>query len=328
MVMRTIFQKFFYWLFGVFMALVLALNGGYVAPSTETPIDTSKEDAKAVFALVADPQISNYMLGRYPIFTAACEDLKNANCKFDAVLGLGDIAENGLSVEYQLVYDQLSGMDTRYIMATGNHDIRLRLYEQSTDTFCHFANTLNGDNSMEKFWFSERINGYKIIVVGSDRTEFESAYLSNEQLQFIDSEIAAENGKPVFVICHQPLKDSHNIEQAWGSSIKTGASVGEQSEELQAILSKYKNVFLISGHLHSGFGPDNYNYIDGIHSINAPSMTIENKDGTYNEAGLGFILEVYEDEVIFRARDMADGTWVAETTGDASYDIVIPVEAY
>lgn len=326
MVMRTVFQKFFYWLFGVFMALVLALNGGYVPPSTETPIDTSKEDAKAVFAILADPQISNYMLGRYPIYTAACEDLHNAECKFDAVIGVGDIAENGLSVEYQLIYDQLHGLDTRYIMAAGNHDIRLRIYEQSLWTFCNFANTLNGDDSMDSFSFSERINGYKIIVIGSDKTEFESSYLSDEQLAWVDSEIAAENGKPVFVIAHQPLKDSHNIEQAWGSSIKTGASVGEQSEELQAIMSKYKNVFFISGHLHSGFGPDNYNNIDGIHSINAPSMTIENKDGTYNAAGLGFILEVYEDEVIFRARNMAKGVWVAEETGDSSYDIVIPVE--
>ncbi|MBQ4348921.1 MAG: metallophosphoesterase [Clostridia bacterium] len=326
MVMRTVFQKFFYWLFGVFMALVLALNGGYVPPSTETPIDTSKEDAKADFAILADPQISNYMLGRYPIYTAACEDLHNAECKFDAVIGVGDIAENGLSVEYQLIYDKLHGLDTRYIMAAGNHDIRLRIYKQSLNTFSYFVNTLNGDESMDSFHFSEVINGYKIIVVGSDKTEFESSYLSDEQLQWIDSEIAAENGKPVFVIAHQPLKDSHNIEQAWGSSIKTGASVGEQSEELQAIMSKYKNVFFISGHLHSGFGPDNYNNIDGIHSINAPSMTIENKDGTYNEAGLGFILEVYEDEVIFRARNMAKGVWVAEETGDSSYDIVIPVE--
>ena len=326
MVMRTIFQKFFYWLFGVFMTLVLAFNGGYVAPSTEAPINTSKDDAQAVFAILADPQISNYMLGRYPVYTAACEDLKNAECKFDAVIGVGDIAENGLSVEYQLVYDQLHGLDTRYIMAAGNHDIRLRVYEQSLWTFCNFVNTLNEDDSMDSFSFSERINGYKIIVIGSDKTEFESSYLSNEQLQWIDNEIAAENGKPVFVVAHQPLKDSHNIEQAWGSSIKTGASVGEQSEELQAIMSKYKNVFFISGHLHSGFGPDNYNNIDGIHSINAPSLTIENKDGTYNKAGLAFILEVYEDEVIFRARDMAEGAWVADITGESSYDIVIPVE--
>lgn len=326
MVMRTYFQKIAYSVFGLIMAIVFSLQGGYVGPSTETPITVSNPDeAKAVFAVVADPQVSNYMVGRYPTFAAAAEDLHNAKCNFDAVIGAGDIAENGLSVEYQLVYDSLSGLDTRYIMATGNHDIRLRLYKQSMNTFCYFANTLNGDEAMNSFHFSERIKGYKIIVLGSDETEFEEAYISDEQLSWLDSQIAGEKGEPVFVVLHQPLKATHNVENAWNSSDDTAGTVGEQSDAIKAILSKYENVFLISGHLHSGFGPDSYNNVDGIHSINVPSMSIENMDGTYNNGGLGYILEVYEDEVIFRARDMAKGTWVAETTGDQAYDLVIPL---
>lgn len=326
MVMTTIFQKFFYWLFGVFMSLVLALNGGYVAPSPETPIDTSKDDAKAVFAAIADPQVSNYLFSRFPVFKAASEDLHNSKVNFDAVLGIGDIAENGLDVEYQLVYDELSGLNTRYIMATGNHDIRLRLYKQSLKTFNNFANTLNGDNSATSFHFSEVINGYKIVVLGSDRTEFEEAYISDEQLAWLDSELAGENGHPTFVILHQPLKKTHNVENAWNSPDKNAGTVGAQSDAIQAILAKYDNIFLITGHLHSGFGPDSYNYVDGFHSINVPSMAIENKDGTYNGSGLGYIIEVYENEVIFRARNMAKGTWVAEETNNSSYDIVIPIK--
>jgi hypothetical protein len=52
-------------------------------------------------------------------------------------------------------------------------------------------------------------------------------------------------------------------------------------------------------------------------------MSIENKDGTYNDAGTGYMIEVYKTKVIFRARDFAKGTWVADTTGDSSYDIII-----
>lgn len=326
MIMTTIFQKFFYWLFSVFMSLSLALSGGYVAPSTETPIDTSKDDAKAVFAAIADPQVSNYLFSRYPVFTAGCEDLHNSKVKFDAVLGIGDIAENGLNVEYQLVYDKLSGLDTRYIMATGNHDIRLRLYNQTVKTFTNFSNALNNDNSVSAFHFSEVVNGYKIVVMGSDRTEFEEAYISDAQLQWLDSELAGENGHPTFVILHQPLKKTHNVEVAWNSPDNNAGTVGAQSDAIQAILSKYDNIFLITGHLHSGFGPDSYNNVDGIHSINVPSLAIDNKDGTYNGSGLGYIVEVYENEVIFRARNMAKGTWVAEETGDSSYDVVLPIK--
>ncbi len=317
-------QQIFFKLFALIMSLIYSVNGGVVAPSTDDVIKAAKPDAKLVFATVADPQVSNYMFGRYQAFQEACMDLRNAE-RLDAVVTVGDLAENGLAEEYALAYDELSPIDARFIMATGNHDIRLRLYKQSLNTFSYFANTLNGDDSMDCFHFSERINGYKVIVLGSDRTEFEEAYLSDAQLEWMNDEVKAENGKPVFVILHQPLKATHNVEVAWNSPIEGGGTVGAQSIAIKSILSKYDNVFLISGHLHSGFGPDSYNNVDGIHSINLPSLTIENKDGTYNNAGTGYIMEVYEDEVIFRARDFAQGLWVAEATGDSSYDLVIPV---
>ncbi len=326
MVIRTPFQHISYWIFTSLIALTISI-GGYFSPSTETPITVSNpEEVQATMAIIADPQVSNYILKRVPVLKAAGEDFHNAECKLDALVALGDIAENGLPVEYQVFYDNLSGLDTRYIMAVGNHDIRLRAYKQTLCTFGHFANTLNGDDSFDSFSYSEVINGYKVIVLGSDKSVFEESYISDAQLEWLDDEIKAENGKPVFVAIHQPLKNTHNVEVAWNSPFEGGGTVGDQSVALKAIMSKYDNVFLLSGHLHSGFGPDTYNNVDGIHSINLPSLSIENKDGTYNNAGTGYILEIYEDEVIFRARDFAKGVWVAEATGDSSYDLVIPVK--
>lgn len=327
MIMKTLSQKILYSMFWGIMALIFAFNGGYTGPSKDAPIEAKNPDeAKAVIACIADPQISNYMFKRYPIFKAAAEDLHNAKCDFDAVIGIGDIAENGLAMEYQLVYDCLSGMDTRYIMASGNHDLRLRLYPQSRYTFTNFVNALNKDESVDSLYYSEVINGYKVIVLGSEKSVFEEAYISDEQLDWLDEELKAEDGNPTFVLLHQPLKKTHNVENAWNSPDDKSGTVGDQSVALKAIMSKYENVFLVTGHLHSGFGPDSYNNVNGIHAINVPSTTVENKDGTYNGFGLGYIIEVYEDEVIFRARDMAKGTWVAETENDASYDIVVPVK--
>ena len=299
----------------------------YSSPSVDTPADISlRDDKKAVFAFIADPQVSFYSSERYSYFKAATEDLHNAKEHLDALIGLGDITENATLLDYKLVKAPLSGLDTRYIMASGNHDIRFRFYSQSLSAFSGMTNELNGDESVDSYHYSERINGYKIIVLGSDKTMLEQAYISDEQLKWLDEELKAENGNPAFVLCHQPLKDTHNEMQAFGSITKAGGSVGEQSDEIQAVLSKYKNVFLISGHLHSGFGPDSYNNVEGIHCINVPSMSIVNKDGTYNNAGTAYIMEAYENEIIFRARDLAQGTWVADTTGDSSYDIVVELE--
>lgn len=304
------------------MSVIYSVSGAVIPPSTETPIDAKNPDeANLVFAALADPQISNYMFDRYEVFEAVSMDIKNSAYDLDALLIAGDVAENGLAEEYQLIYNGISGIEgCRYLMATGNHDIRLRLYSQSVKRFSAFANALNGDEAMTSLHYSETINGYKFIVLGSDKTEFEEAYLSPEQLSWLDSELASVNGEPVFVICHQPLKGTHGLPTTWGNGTNENAGhIGDQNDELKAILTKHENVILVSGHLHTAFGEYTYQYTDGIHMVNLPSLCIENKDGDYNEAGLGYIVEAYDDEIIFRARDLKKGIWLPE------YDITIPV---
>ncbi len=314
-------QQIFFKLFALIMSVIYSFNGGVVAPSTTDVIKAAKPDAKLVFATVADPQVSNYMFDRYQSFQEACIDLRNAE-RLDAVVGIGDIAENGLAEEYQLAYDELAPIDTRFIMATGNHDIRLRAYSQSTSRFYTFIDALNGEETIAdrvysegKFAYSEYVNGYKFIVMGSDKTEFEEAYISVEQLEWLDNEIATEKGKPVFVILHQPLKLTHNLPTTWGNGTnKEAGSVGDQSDEIKATLAKHANdstVVLITGHLHAGFSQYSYQQIEGFHSVNVPALSIENKDGEEggNGSGLTYIVEVYDDEIFLRARNCRTGEW-------------------
>lgn len=316
-------QQIFFKLFTLIVSVIYSFNGGLVAPSTEQPIEAKDPDSvKLVFATVADPQVSNYMFDRYQSFQEACMDLRNADV--DAIVGIGDIAENGLAEEYQLAYDELNGIADKYIMATGNHDIRLRLYSQTLSRFNSFTNALNGEGySVEdkayaegKLAYTEEVNGYKFIVMGSDKTEFEEAYISPEQLEWLDSELEAANGEPVFVVLHQPLKLTHNLPTTWGNGTnKEAGSVGDQSNDIKAILSKHAqdgNVFLLTGHLHAGFSQYSYQNIEGIHSLNVPSLSIDNKDGEEggNGSGLTYIVEVYEDEVLFRARNCETGEWL------------------
>ena len=317
-------QQIFFKLFALIISVIYSFNGGVVAPSTTDVIKAAKPDAKLVFATVADPQVSNYMFGRYQSFQEACIDLRNAE-RLDAVVGIGDIAENGLAEEYQLAYDELAPIDTRFIMATGNHDIRLRAYSQSTSRFYTFVDALNGEDTIAgrvysegKLAYSEVVNGYKFIVMGSDKTEFEEAYISPEQLEWLDKELATEKGKPVFVVLHQPLKLTHNLPTTWGNGTnKEAGSVGDQNDDIKDILAKHANdstVILITGHLHAGFSQYSYQKIEGFHSINVPALSIENKDGEEggNGSGLTYIVEVYENEVLFRARNCGTGEWLTK----------------
>ena len=312
----NIVQQFFLKLFSVFFAMSVSVSGAIAPPATDEPINAKNPDeAKLVFAALADPQISNYMFDRYAVFGNAMADLHASEYDLDAVILAGDIAENGLAEEYQLVYDGLKGIEgCRYISATGNHDIRLRAYSQSKKRFNEFANALNNnENPVSEFHFSEVINGYKFIVMGSDKTAFEEAYISDEQLEWLDSELNAENGKPTFVILHQPLKLTHDLPNTWGNGTNVNAgSVGDQSDAIKEILMKYTNVVLITGHLHTGFGEASYEQMGNLHMVNVPSLTIDNKDGEYNGSGLGYIVEVYDNEIIFRARNLETGKWLSD----------------
>ena len=157
--------------------------------------------------------------------------------------------------------------------------------------------------------------------MGTDKTEFEESYFSDEQLAWLDANLkdATADGKPAFVVCHQTLKNTHGLPDTWNSPIESAGSVGDQSDELYEIMNRYTNVFMISGHLHTGIGQYTYEKLGTIHSVNLPSLSINNKDGDYNDAGIGFTMEVLDDSVLFRARDFAKGAYLPD------YDIEIPL---
>ncbi len=312
-------------LFALFLSLHYLFTP-YVAPSADQPIKAlNDKSVKLNYVLWADPQISNYLFEREPYLRAAAEDVGNASSDIDALVLVGDVAENGLECEYEVVTNHLlnKGVDN-FLFAVGNHDVRLRLYNQVVKRFTGFQNNLNAaaDSplTIDKLNYSYEINGYTFIVMGTDRTEFEESYFGEEQMQWLDKTLAekAKNRKPVFVIVHQPLALTHGLPLTWGNGTNERAgNVGEQSDELKAIMNKYKNVIMISGHLHTGFGQYNYEKIGNFHSVNVPSTSIVNKDGEYNNAGIGYMVEVYSNKVVFRSRDFAKGVYVP------AYDIEI-----
>ena len=315
-------------LFALFLSIYYMITP-YVAPSTAEPIKVLDEQSvELTFVAWGDSQISNYMFDREPRLRAAAEDLANASSNLDALLVVGDIAENGLECEYEVVSDHFKTADIdNYLMVVGNHDIRLRSYKQVVNRFTSFQNELNknagSELAVDKLNYSYEINGYTFIVLGNDKPVFEENYFSEEQLTWLDETLKAKavDGKPVFVAVHQPLALTHGLPTTWGNGTNEKAGhVGEQSDVLYEIMNKYSNVILITGHLHTGLGQYSYEKIGNIHGVNVPSTTIVNKDGGYNEPATGYVTEVYSDKVIFRARDFGKGVYVPE------YDIEIALE--
>lgn len=148
--------------------------------------------------------------------------------------------------------------------------------------------------------------------------------MSDAQLAWLAAEMekASLDGKPIFVICHWPINQSHGLPETWGEEDMEpdDGGIGDQSDAVEAILKKYNNVFMISGHVHNGLvneaQKDTYGYVsvesDGsFHSINLPSymyMTIRGRIAN----GTGYNFEVYEDRVELRARSYSAGVWYTD----------------
>lgn len=316
------------------MAFLMAI-GAVSIPSTHDPVQNKNPDALIEFVVTGDTQVSAYMPQREANLMALSQDILNSDMELDAFLIVGDIAENGLEDEYQRVTQYIADFNTKnFIMATGNHDIRLRAWEQSTERFLGFMNNLNSEeNAQDGVYYKYMVDDYTFLVMGSEESRFEDAYISNAQLQWLNIELknATATGKPVFVICHYPLAEGHGLPNTWGSGDSDGTgtlptyerkndydftgSIGKQSNDVYDILTKYQNVFFVTGHLHTGFGKNTYEAIDvakNVHGVNVPSVGIDNKDGTYNNPATGLYVEVTEDQVIFYARDFGHGKFLSE----------------
>lgn len=326
-------SQLFYEITSIIMALLVSL-GAIATPGTNDLLRNIDPDTVIDFVVVGDSQVCNYNPSREVNLAAFSEDIMNSDIELDAFIIAGDVAENGFQDEFDRVYDNISLFNTKnFIMCSGNHDIRLREYEQSKERFLTFMNDLNGgNNAQSSLYYKYMVGDYTFLVIGSDKSEFEYAFLSDAQLQWLNLELdaATADGKPVFVISHYPLAEGHGLPNTWGSANNppedveiptyerkddydfTG-SIGKQSNELYDILVKYENVFYITGHLHTGFGKYTYETIseeNNVYGVNVPSVSINNKDGVYNNPATGLFVEVTDDQVIFYARDFAEGKFL------------------
>lgn len=299
---------------------ILTSVGYYTPPADNNPIKAKNPDeVKLTFTAVADSQVNAFLTNRIYL-EYAFDDISSAETRQDALVIAGDITENSLTEEWDIVYGLLEKYSPadNYIFATGNHDIRLRSHSQVVDRFTSYYNGF-ADAQIDGLYYSMDINGYTFAVVGSDEQSLEKQVISDTQLEWLDKTLAeaTKDGKPVFVIIHQPLKNTHGLPALWNNGVGDSGHLGNQSDEVYEILNKYDNVIMISGHLHTGFGEYTYEQVGNIHSVNLPAVGMKNADGEYCEYCIGYTAEVYDDEVLFRARDFGKGEYVPE------YDITI-----
>ena len=317
----TIFKSIMANFTSFLMAIILTVvpYAGFELPV----IDNAKDNCNLTAELISDVHIEQYDVFRKAFMAVGLGNLKRAEADVDTVVVAGDLTNYADEISLAKYYELLKKYSpVPVISAAGNHDIGHVGDRDVTDitreeakaNFIKYNNEYLGINS-ENNYYSTEINGYKFIVLGDDVIDgghWDAMDMSDEQLSFLDSELASCDGKPVFVICHWPVDGMNGQDIIYPDS-----SIDLQNNDIKTIMEKYKNVFYISGHSHGGIRSNaaaefcemsNVEQLNGVTYVSLPSFGIVNSFG-YPWSGTGFQMEVYDDQVIFRARNFLTNFW-------------------
>ena len=294
------------------------------------PVDT--DNCRLNFAAISDIHMKDDGL-RSLMLGFGLHDMDNADSELDALVCAGDLTDHGYAEEWEALVGAFDGYTPakNIILAQGNHDTWTEDegYNLAKEYFIKYSKEITG-RKIEHEYYSTKINGYTFIVLASeyDHTDM---YVSPAQLARLEIEMAkaAADGKPVFVVSHWPINQSHGLPESWGDEEyePDEGGMGDQSDAIEAILKKYNNVFLISGHIHLGLKnadqSSRYDYAsvesDGsFHSVNLPAYMYPNSTGQVSN-GTGYQFEVYDDRVELRARCYSASVWYTD------YNYTIPL---
>ncbi|WP_052044824.1 metallophosphoesterase family protein [Candidatus Arsenophonus nilaparvatae] len=200
----------------------------------------------------------------------------------------------------------------------GNHDIRW--YNETNEIDPNVLINYKKRNSKfspivypETHCFDHWINGYHFISLNSDKGLKDMCELSDKTLQWLEETLAvdADINKPIFIISHQPLNNTH-----WRAGLYGG--FGAQDQKVKEILSYYPQAILINGHIHNGFGVIEFIQRQFATLIEAPSLT-KTQNGL-GDKGTGWLIKICHDKIIFEAWNFVN----SKIYDEYSHDLLLP----
>ncbi len=310
--------------------LVYPVYGGVVSDSYATaylPIEFFTYDWGSPilsFAVASDVHINEDNYENYnDHFKALLADLKATVPSCDAIFFNGDIADWGKEVEYQMFRQFLAEAELPFPFYTnyGNHDSRDKT---TPNLFKQYANTFD----MDTMWYTIETEEANFILFVSSETQrlHEFLYLTEENLTWLEQTLATvtANGKKTFLMYHQPLtntvagsflpegEDINEFSQV--RKVRLGAEVAAD-EDLQNILMNYPDLVIFTSHSHYNLAAPNTLKLKDMYPYmvnTAATAYISRGDGVrYNEAQALYV-DVYDDKVVIRGRDVLAGKWIPE----------------
>lgn len=273
------------------------------------------KDSKFImsFAITSDTHFTNTWVNEN--FLGSLADAKELDPNLTAVIQLGDLSDNGIalnadgSIDFaksdldnyydwrdSFEYKNAKGEQIPIMSVMGNHDVRGPYPSYPQESYApavEYYIQREGGNALH---WDKWINGYHFVFLNTDKYHTDNCFLSEETLLWLDKTLGEnEDGKPIFVMVHQPKGNVITME---GSSIT-----------FEEVIAKHPTAIVSSGHTHSHFGTAKIvDEGEGVY-INQPAMVVASQQY--------YFVEVYEGGVIYRARQATTDTWLVD------YDVVL-----
>lgn len=267
------------------------------APISEAAYEArDPENLVMSFSVVSDVHVETTSSENYKAFTTLLRSIK-AGKNHDAAIFLGDNVMNGQGLENYLFYSAVKRVDPaeHNLIALGNHDIGNGEgdYEKMLESFLDY-NTKKLDNPIEKPYYYRVIGGCYFIFLATEEQTVNTCVISREQLDWVKNTLEEAEAKnaPTFVFNHHPLR----------------AVEGEHGDELIEALGKYEDLIYFCGHTHMELTDYSFRNYYGINCVYLPRVMGSDE----YDAGVGVVVEVYEGEILVRARNFITGSWLDE----------------
>lgn len=298
------------------------------AAADAIPEVRNEKEANMSFHIISDTHVKGETGTEAYNFAKGLQDMKEINPSASAFLTAGDNTQNGTSGEvnafFKILEENHPLTDGKTMIALGNHDVRGKSgwvdYPSEEHPFWSTAYNLymtNNDKYMPetegKTYFDYWVEGYHFIVLNPENSAKDTAYLSDEQVAWLDEKLSEKEdmSRPAFVIIHQALRDTH-----WRSLAYNG--FGPHDEAVKEVLAKHPQTIWMSGHIHNGLGVTEAVERPYGTMVDLPAFTGSAYGMT--DKGTGYEVYVYDDEVLFRARNFVTSTWLSE------YDISVKLK--
>lgn len=289
------------------------------------------EEAVFTFNLISDTHIG--AADAEDVMIEGFQKMQAEQGKADAVVICGDLTNTGdpAAIEHFFSVMSANRPNANVITATGNHDMGQT--SPSAERRATFIKCRNADMgiSTATVYYSYEVKGIKFIVLGDEGNGINTCKITDTQIQWLDNELktGAVDGKPVFVICHWPMRRCHGAHFLW--PIWPGGNLNfATTNKLMNVMTKYDNVFYLSGHLHEGINGIKTTLLfnaccvedhKGVTCINSPSFGKTNRFGIGYRA-TGFEIAVYDSKVTILGRNFLTGEYFS----DAKYTFSVPLK--